>query len=1125
MPNAWREKLENQLIKDHGESKGKALAAKYAEAFSLSYMDDNTSLQAAIDISYLEQLSPESTLTISLYTNNENAEYPIHLRLFQYDKAIPLSVIMPMLTNFNLNTDCERAHKIKFANNEVHWISDFAIRYNDNIGLDINKIKSLFNDAFINIYAGRAENDGFNKLLLGASLTWQQIIILRAYSKYLHQINFRFSQHYIEQTLAQHAGITKELINLFYALHDPSVQSNKEAAKKIRENIILALESVTSLDEDRILRRFMSLIEATLRTNLFQPDATGNLKHYLSFKLSSHDIPDLPTPIPLYEIFVYSPHFEGIHLRNTKVARGGIRWSERPEDFRTEILGLMKAQVVKNAVIVPSGAKGGFVLKTLKVGATREEINQEVIKRYTNFIEGLLDLTDNIIDNKYVHPKDVVCHDDMDTYLVVAADKGTATFSDLANSISAKYHFWLGDAFASGGSDGYDHKKMGITARGAWESIKRHFRELDVDINRTNIRLIGIGDMSGDVFGNGLLYTKHIKLIAAFNHKHIFIDPTPDPEVSYFERLRLFNLPASSWGDYNKKLLSTGGGIFERSLKSITLTPEMKKALSTTADTLAPNELIRIILKAPVDLLFNGGIGTYVKSSMESNADVGDRTNDYCRVDGSELRCKVVGEGGNLGFTQLGRVEYALTGGLINTDFIDNSGGVDCSDHEVNLKILLNNEVSKGRLSLAARNELLMSLTQEIADLVLRDNYQQALVMSFTADGAKKYIGLHATLLKELEAQNILNRKNENIPDDKKLMERKSASEGLTRPEIAVMLEYAKIFLKQTILKTDLPDNPYISNIVNNAFPASIHKKYPKAITEHRLFRDIVATQITNKVVSTMGITFVYRVQTETGASTEDIIKAFTVSTHIFGTTQLQALVEDLDFKIPMSKQYEMLYNIRNLINLATRWFLHSNLLKGDLKELIEHYSSRIKIIEKVIPDLMSGFTKEYFNQLVNEFLQASLPRDTAERIATYRAIYTSLNIIDVSTRNNFDLMKTAKVYFAGGERVNMIWFRDQINRDTREGHWNALARLTLRDELDAAQSALTVAIIKSDSHQADVDLIINNWVENNKPGLQRWDNMLSLLHNSTSLEYYMFFIAIRELLSLIFRSLGTPRD
>ena len=1118
MALTWKEQLENKLIQQDGNKTGRALSKKYNFAFPPGYADEYSPDIALSDIEYIEQLSEANTLAIHFYFTPEK-EYPLHLRLFQWENAIPLSDILPMLENLDLRTYNERPHKITLEKNKHIWISDFAVVYTRK-AFELDKVKDLFQDAFSHIYFGLSENDGFNKLILGASLSWREVIILRAYTKYLRQVGFRFSQAYIEKTLVNNASVTKDLIELFTTLHDPAKQARaKTQANQIEQRILQALESVSSLDEDRIIRRLLALIKATLRTNYFQPNENGEPKSYLSLKLSSKDIPELPLPVPLYEIFVYSPHFEAIHLRNTKVARGGIRWSDRLEDFRTEILGLMKAQKVKNAVIVPSGAKGGFVLKAIPPQATREILQTEVINCYKSFIHGLLDLTDNIKETKFIRPKNVVCYDDEDPYLVVAADKGTATFSDIANSISQEYNFWLGDAFASGGSTGYDHKKMGITARGAWESIKRHFRELNTDIHKTDITVAGIGDMSGDVFGNGMIYSKHIKLVAAFDHRHIFLDPDPDPEISYYERVRLFNLPISSWEDYNAKLISKGGGVFKRSSKSIALTPQIKQILGIEDNSLAPTELIRAILKAPVDLLFNGGIGTYVKASTESTTDVGDRTNDYCRVNGNELQCKVVGEGGNLGFTQLGRVEYALKGGLINTDFIDNSAGVDCSDHEVNLKILLNHEVQTGKLSLKKRNALLSSVTDEIASLVLNDNYQQALVMSFSAFHAKKNIGLHTSYIKELETFGVLNRQVEFLPDDKKLLERKAAGEGLTRPELATLLAYTKIHIKHEILKSKLPEDPYLGQILETAFPVSVRKKYKQAMKHHRLHRDIVATQLSNQVVNEMGITFVYRLQMETGATVDEIIRAHAIASRVFGTTELQKIIESLDFKIPMGEQYEMLFNIRNLVNLSARWFLHTNHLRGDLGNLIEHYSTRVRSLENLIPDLMAGYTKEYLESLTIKFVQSGLPKEIARRIATYRAIYTALNIIDVATDNNFDLIKTANVYFAAGERINLLWFRDQIAKDSREGHWNTLARLTLRDELDYSQRALTIAIINKNKKEHDADKLIEKWMSTNQRPLERWERLLEMLHSSTQIDYTMFFIAIRELMGLILTS------
>lgn len=1114
MALTWHDQLKNELIQLVGENQGSALYEKYEAALSAGYTGDHDPHLAATDIQHLEQLSAENPLGIQLYIAPDR-DIPLHLRLFQQEQPRALSNVLPMLENFDLRTESEHPYKLTLENGEHRWISDFAINYNGGT-FDLAKATPLFQEALAHIYFEHVENDGFNKLILGAYLSWREVMILRTYGKYLRQIGFRFSQSYIEKALVNHADCARDLVDLFIAIHQPGQKSNQAAA--IETKILQALENVTSLDEDKIIRRLLELIKATLRTNYFQT-INGKPKEYLAIKLNSRTISDMPLPIPLYEIFVYSPRVEGIHLRYAKVARGGLRWSDRPEDFRTEILGLMKAQVVKNAVIVPSGAKGGFVLKSLPPQATKEDRQKEGIACYSTFIRGLLDLTDNIVDDKNIPPRDVVCLDEADPYLVVAADKGTATFSDLANSIAREYAFWLGDAFASGGSAGYDHKKMGITARGAWESIKRHFREINLDISQHTITVVGIGDMSGDVFGNGMLYSRHIKLVAAFDHRHIFIDPNPNPDISYEERLRLSQLAGSSWEDYNPELISTGGGVFKRSLKSITLTPEMQTILGVTATTLTPNDLVKAILRAPVDLLFNGGIGTYVKAHTESQTEVGDRSNDYCRVNGDELRCRVVGEGGNLGFTQRGRIEYALTGGLINTDFIDNSAGVDCSDHEVNLKILLNQEVQQGRLTEVKRNELLAAMTDEVAQLVLKDNSEQALVMSFSAFHANKNLSLHANFIKELESIGLLNRQVEFLPDEKQLLERKAANLGLTRPELAVLLAYSKISIKQAILNSTLPEDPYISQIMSTAFPASIRTTYHQALKKHRLYRDIVATQLSNEIVNDMGFTFVYRLQVETGATLADIIRAYTVASQVFDSNKLKKLIVSLDFKISLPDQYTMLYHIRSLINIATRWFLHSNHLKGDLGKLIEHFASRIKQLEKYIPTLMGGATREYLDSLSRRFEAAGLSKDLAHHIATYRAIYTGLNIIEVATNNHFDLLKTAQVYFSAGERINLLWFRDQIANDSREGHWNALARLTLRDELDLSQRTLTVAIMNNNKNENDANKLIEYWATQNQHALERWNRLLALVHSSGTIDYTMFFIAIRELVGLIMTS------
>lgn len=1111
MNNAWIEQIQAALIKQDGDKKGKALFAKYKNAFSVSYQDYCSVKVAVMDIHQIEKLSTDKPFQIDFYEPPTKTDRALHLRLFQFNNAIPLSDMLPILDNLGLRTFDERPYTIKIEKTSV-YISDFTVALTEENSLDIEVTEPIFQEAFTKICLGLCENDGFNKLVLAAQLTWREIGVLRAYAKYLHQASFRFSQAYIEKILVKYSVISKDLVSLFELKNNPAKKSDN-AVSALEKKITAALDAITSLDDDKVMRRFFQLIQATLRTNYFQIE-NGEPKAYLSFKFKSSEIPELPLPHPLFEIFVYSPRFEAIHLRSAKVARGGIRWSDRREDFRTEVLGLMKAQKVKNSIIIPSGAKGGFVLKALPLNATREQTQAEVIACYKAFMHGLLDLTDNIKNNKVIRPKNVVCHDEEDPYLVVAADKGTSSFSDIANSISKEYQFWLGDAFASGGSEGYDHKKMGITARGAWESIKRHFRELNRDINDTKapVHVVGIGDMSGDVFGNGMIYSSNVKLLAAFDHRDIFIDPDPNPEKSYKERVRLFNLPTSSWQNYNAKLISKGGGVFKRSEKTIPLSAEIKKILDVKDNSLSPNDLIKAILKAPVDLLFNGGIGTYVKSSYESDIDVRDKTNDFCRVNGDDLRCLVVGEGGNLGFTQLGRIEYALQGGLINTDSIDNSAGVDCSDHEVNIKILLDAIVAKGNLTEKKRNQLLQEMTEEVAALVLKDNYSQALTMSFSALSATRYVSLYQAYLKELETTGVVDRAVEFLPDDKTILERKAAGKGFTRPELSILLAYSKIHIESEILKSHLPEDPYYIHTLVHAFPKKLAKPYHAEMPKHRLWREIIATQLSNQIVNEMGITFVYRAQTETGASVPEIIKAHTISSHIFDARALDKMVDSLGTNVAISLQYELLHYVRTLLNLSTRWFLRSQYLTDDIGKTVEHFSVRIRQLEAIIPSLMTGVTKEYLSELINRFVQHGFSEEIATRIAVYRALYTSLNIIEVSTRYKFDLIRTAKVYFAMGSQFNLVWFRDQISADSREGHWNTLARLTLRDELDGLQKMLTVAVMHSDKKEANVKILIKKWIEKRRRPLERWEKILHLLHSSEQIDYTMFFIALREL-------------
>ncbi len=1106
MESGFDIQLKKELRKTYGEEASVNLAKKYLHAFPHAYADENNLSLAIHDIEYLEGLSNETPIALSFYQVGDE----LHLRLFQWERSIALSDIVPALENFDLRILNEVPHHIQPNNHPGFWISDFLLLYKNADGLDIEAANPLFQSAFKHIYAGHAENDGLNRLILSAKLAWRDVVILRAYMRYLRQTVFRFSQPTIEKTLATHPKLSKQLVDYFKLRHDPELKTQDIQLKKHTNHLLNEISNISNLDEDRIMRRLLELINATVRTNFFQTASDGKCKHFFSIKLHSRAIPELPQPVPLYEIYVYGMEFEGIHLRNSKVARGGIRWSERLEDFRTEILGLMKAQTVKNAVIVPSGAKGGFVLKK---SVAPSELKKYVTDSYCAFINGLLDLTDNIVNNQFIPPKQVRCHDDIDPYLVVAADKGTASFSNIANELAAKHHFWLGDAFASGGSHGYDHKAMGITARGAFESVRRHFRELNIDIDNHDFSVVGIGDMSGDVFGNGMLYSKHIRLIAAFDHRHVFIDPNPDPEKSYQERLRLFNLPTSSWADYAADLISKGGGIFSRDLKTIPLSKEARTVLGISDDNLAPSDLIRAILAAPVDLLYNGGIGTYVKSSEESNEQVGDRSNDYCRINGNELRCKIVGEGGNLGFTQRGRIEYALRGGLINTDFIDNSAGVDCSDHEVNLKILLDTAIHKKLLKWKERDPLLKSLTDEIAQLVLQDNRQQALIISFTSHKSELNLALHQGFMQELEDSGLLMRKVEFLPDNKILAERKAEGRGLTRPEIAVLLAYSKIQLQQAILKSSLSNDPLLKNSIATAFPPKIQERFGDIMAEHRLAHEIGATQLSNDVINAMGITFYYRMKFETGAALEEIIRAYTVSSHIFGIKSLQNIILSLDFKLAMNEQYDMLYNLRRLINIATRWFLRHQHLLVNPSETIALFSSQVHRLEHMICHLMSGQTLTYLEQLEAQFKELGLCEKVANRIASYRAIYATLNIIELARVHQFDLEKTAKMYFLAGERLNLVWFRDQIANDHRDGHWNALAKLTLRDELDITQTWLTLAIMRCNAKDwDDVNEAFICWQEQNLALLARWDYLQSLLKTAEKYDYADFFTMIHEL-------------
>jgi glutamate dehydrogenase len=873
---------------------------------------------------------------------------------------------------------------------------------------------------------------------------------------------------------------------------------------------------VESLDEDRILRSFLAITLATLRTNYYQSTPDGDVKSHLSFKLDPTEIPGLPLPLPRFEIFVYSPRTEGVHLRGGSVARGGIRWSDRREDFRTEILGLMKAQTVKNAVIVPVGAKGGFVVKRPPRKGGREALQQEVVACYKTLIRGMLDITDNISGDEIVPPPDVTRYDGDDPYLVVAADKGTATFSDIANGLSAEYGFWLGDAFASGGSVGYDHKEMGITARGAWESVSRHFRELGKDIQNEDFSVVGIGDMSGDVFGNGMLLSRHIKLLGAFNHMHIFLDPDPDPETSFEERQRLFGLPRSSWTDYDENLISEGGGIFPRTAKSIPLSEQVREMLEVEEESLPPTELISAMLKAEVDLLWNGGIGTYVKASTETNAEVGDRANDTLRVNGDELRCHVVGEGGNLGFTQMGRIEFALRGGRIYMDAIDNSAGVDCSDHEVNIKILLDAIVEAGDMTDKQRNELLASMTDEVGDLVLRDNYQQTQAINQALALAHPMVDVHARYLHSLEHEGRLNRNLEFLPGDEELGERRSDNRGLTAPEIAILLSYSKITTYQDLLDSDAPEDPYLSRELERYFPTPLRDRFREQIHEHRLHRQITATHVTNSLVNRCGPSFVFRLGEETGAEAPDIARAYMAAREIFSLRSLWDDMEGLDNVVEAGIQTKIMLDARKLVERATRWLLRYRRTPLDIRGTISHFSDGANELAESIPAILMDGDRAAVENAAGRLIDAGVPKDLAERAAALGPMFPALDITDVANANREPLDTTAAVYFALGDRLKLHWLRRHIEALPRDNRWRTLARSALRDDIFNQQAALTAEVLRNTPQDEPPGERIETWAHTNQGPVHRTMQVLADINSSGTFDLSTLSVALREIRNLI---------
>jgi glutamate dehydrogenase len=1111
----WEDDLRNALIEAFGEERATPLLRKYAAAFDVAYRDDVSPRAAVRDISVVETLDADHPLAVSLYRPVEGDDRTLRLRVYRLGEPVPLSASLPVLENMGLDVLDEVSYEIKRPEGGNVYLHDFGMRSARPIP-DVEAVKSVTEEALLRIARREIDNDGFNRLTPFAALAPDAVVVLRAYAKYLKQVGFTFSQAYIEQTLAAHPAIASGLIDYFRTRFDPAFAGERDAALKTLEDGLKArLNAVPNADEDKILRRFLHLMRATIRTNHWVNGADGKRKPYLSFKFISAQVPELPEPRPLFEVFVYSTHFEAIHLRGGKVARGGLRWSDRPEDFRTEVLGLMKAQMVKNAVIVPVGSKGGFVLKNPPPPAERDAYLKEGIESYKNFLRGLLDLTDNRVGGKVVPPRDVVRHDPDDPYLVVAADKGTASFSDIANSISAEYGFWLGDAFASGGSAGYDHKKMGITAKGAWESVKRHFREMGVDTQAQDFTVVGIGDMSGDVFGNGMLLSRHIKLLAAFDHRHIFLDPAPDAQASFTERERLFNLPRSSWDDYDKALISKGGGVFPRTAKTVALTPEVKKALDIDADELTPAELIKAILKAPADLFYNGGIGTYVKAAHQSNAEVGDRANDPIRVNGADLRCKVVAEGGNLGFTQLGRVEYARNGGHIYTDAIDNSAGVDCSDHEVNIKILLGIVEAAGELTGKQRNTLLAGMTDDVARLVLADNYYQTQSLSVSGVRAEKLLDAQAAFMRALEKAGRLNRAVEYLPSEDEITERKAAKQGLTAPERAVLMAYAKMTLFDDLVASGLVDDDYVAQALLGYFPTLLRERYSDVVPRHPLKREITATVVANTMINRTGSVFVHRMQEETGATPADVTRAYILSRDIFRLDPLWREIDALDNQVPAQLQYEMLIDVGRLLLRATLWFLRRRRERLPIAEVLAIFRPGLEALQSELPAILSPSDQAAWDGTAQLLSMKGVPRPLAERMASLEHLYAVLDVTEVAVEQKKSIESVAALYFALAGELDLRWIAEKIALLPTDTQWQAMARNALRDDLSSQHRAITTAIARLSPDTSDPEQMMAAWRERYGPAIARLETMIEELKRTKSLDLAVLSVLLRELRAL----------
>jgi glutamate dehydrogenase len=1096
---SWNDRLRDALQAKLGEAEGRAAARRWRGWFPPTYRELHDAPVAIADIGVLQQVLDGRPFGVHLMRGAGQPPHRFNLRLLHPGEVVALSDILPPAENLGLRVLSEVPFQLDAGEGSSVALQVMTVETQDGAAVDLEEAAPRLIEAIDRLWSGALESDGLNRLVLRAGLAWRQVALLRAYTKYLRQAGIPFSQDYMERALVAYPAIARHLVDLFAARFDPT---RTNGGTVIESGLAAELEKVGTLDEDRILRRFLNAVECTLRTNYWLE------KDWISFKLDSRRIDDLPAPRPLVEIFVYSPRMEGIHLRGGRVARGGIRWSDRREDFRTEILGLMKTQVVKNAVIVPTGSKGGFYVKRPPAGGTREQVQAEGIACYQTLIRGMLDITDNYVDGRIVPPRDVVRLDGDDPYLVVAADKGTATFSDIANALSRDYGFWLDDAFASGGSVGYDHKKMGITARGAWESIKRHFRELGTDIQSTPFTVTGVGDMSGDVFGNGMLLSRQIRLVAAFDHRHIFVDPMPDAAGSWAERRRLFELPRSSWMDYDRALISEGGGVWPRDAKSIALSLQARAVLGLDAANATPADLMRAILKASVDLLYFGGIGTYVKATAETNAEAGDRANDALRIDAAEIRARVVGEGANLGFTQRGRVEAALAGRRINTDALDNSAGVDTSDHEVNIKIAI------GRTP--DREAVLYGMTDEVAELVLRHNYQQSQAITVAeAQAAEEHDRLER-FMRALEHQGRLDRAVEFLPSTAAMRARGGNRQFLTRPELSVLLAYAKIDLADEILQSDLPDDPLLEGELLRYFPTTLQRRFEAPLRGHRLRREIATLQVVNSLVNRCGPTFVRNVAQRTGASAAAIARAFAVARDAWKLRELWNAIEALDPMLKAEAQTRMLVATQRFLAQSVQWILRRLPQPLDTMAASEQLGAAVAALGELPEALIGTAENAALGERAAIFVAAGAPADLARRAATLQTLAAAGDLMQAARGNGRSIEEAARLYFRLGERLSLAALGAGARTLPREGLWPSQAALSMLDELAALQADLLSSVLRAAPGVRDADEALAQWSGQRKLALDRIDRLKEELAAAGQMDLAMLSVATAELRSLV---------